>query len=55
MEENQKSSSISVEKTASGKWVKSVKLYFDKDTENDDDIVKRIREIHNKINVEFPE
>lgn len=54
-EEKEKLSSISVEKTASGKFVKAVKLYFDKDKDKDSEIIERISLAFSQLNEKFKE
>ena len=50
--EKEKNSSIKVEKTASNKWVFSVKLYFGIE-ENEDAILERIKKIYEKLEKEY--
>lgn len=47
-ETNEKNSSISVERTASNKWVFKVKLYFGIE-EDEESILKRIKKIYDKL------
>lgn len=47
-EQNEKNSSIKIERTASNKWVFSVKLYFGIE-EDENAILERIKKIYDKL------
>lgn len=51
--EDNRTSSVLLKTNAKGQVQWEVKLYFDKDTETNDEVVKRIKELTDKLNAEY--